>query len=212
MGSEPNVILYTAMSLDGYIAKEDGSFTVEIWGELLLMARISKYLIKDQVLNIITTIIFVFLACLILFRSLYFSIFSLIPLTFGVISNFVIMSIFKIALDPATVMISAIAIGVGIDDSIHFLLTYKNKLKKNLSTKDTILQTLSLTSRPILFTSIALILGFSVFFLSSFRPVVYFGALISFSMITCTFATLFILPSFLFITDRFRLKYKKNNN
>lgn len=193
------------------IARDDGRFTVEIWGELLLMARISKYLIKDQVLNIITTVIFVFLASLIFFRSLYLSIFSLVSLSFGVISNFVIMCIFKIALDPATVMIAAISIGVGIDDSIHFLLTYKNKLKNGLPIKDAILESLYLTSRPIVFTSIALILGFIVFFLSSFRPIVYFGALISISMLTCTFATLFILPSFLIVTDRFRLKYKKRN-
>jgi len=190
------------------IAKEDGRFTVELWGELLLMSRISKYLIKDQITNIITTVIFVFLAAVFLFRSIYFSIFSLIPLSFGVIINFSIMSIFKISLDAATVMIAAIAIGVGIDDAIHFLLNYKSKLKKDFLVKDAILETLNLTSRPILFTSIALIFGFIVFLLSSFRPVVYFGLLIAIAMLTCTFTTLFILPSFLIITDKLRLKYK----
>lgn len=195
------------------IAEEDGTFTVEPWGEVLLLSRISKYLVNDQVSNIISTVIFIFLSVLILFRSPYFSFFSLIPLSFGVVMNFLIMSIFKIPLDAATIMIAAIAIGVGIDNAIHFLLNYRNILRSgDVATKDAIIKTLELTSRPILFTSIALILGFVVFFLSSFKPIIYFGTLIALSMLTCTFGSLFILPSALLVTDKLRMKYRKKKN
>ena len=195
----------------GKICEEDGNITVEVWGEIMLLSKISKYLINDQIKNIISTVVFVFIAALILFRSPYFSFFCLIPLSFGVITNFTIMSVFKIPLDAATIMIAAIAIGVGIDDSIHFILNYKALLKKGLMTKEAISKTLEITSRPILFTSIALTLGFIVFFLSSFKPIFYFGLLIAISMVTCTFSTMFVLPSFLIITDKLRLKYKKRN-
>ena len=195
------------------IAEEDGTFTVEPWGEVLLLSRISKYLVNDQVSNIISTVIFIFLSVLILFRSPYFSFFSLIPLSFGVVMNFLIMSLFKIPLDAATIMIAAIAIGVGIDNAIHFLLNYRNILKSgDITTKDAITITLERTSRPILFTSIALILGFVVFFLSSFKPIIYFGTLIALSMLTCTFGSLFILPSALLVTDKLRMKYRKKKN
>jgi len=192
------------------IAKEDGRFTVEIWGETILLARISKYLIKDQVTNLVMTLIFVLIIVLILFRSVYYSVVSVVPLTFGVLMNFAIMSIFRIPLDAGTVMIGAIAVGVGIDNSIHFILNYKKALKEKLSTKEAVLKTLSYTSRPMLFSSLALILGFSVFFLSSFKPVFYFGILIAISMFNCIFATLFILPSIMLVTEKIRLFFHKS--
>ncbi len=187
------------------IAKEDGRFTVEVWGEIILLASISKYLVKDQIWSLSITVLFVFILTLFIFKSPYFAFFSLIPLSFGVLMNFTIMSIFNIPLDVATVMIAAISIGIGIDNSIHFILNYRSKLKENVSPKEAILYTLSYTARPMLFTSLALILGFSVFIFSSFRPVTFFGVLIAVSMFNCIFATLLILPSFFLITDKIRL-------
>ena len=203
--------LYKRLTKDlDAIAKETGVVTAEAWGELLIMSNISHYMIKDQIMNICSTLILVFLTTLLVFRSLYFSLMSLIPLSFGVMLNFAIMSIFRIPLDVSTVMISAVAIGVGIDDSIHFMLHYRHRLRDGVSVKDSVLETLHKTSRPITFTSIALILGFAVFFMSSFKPIIYFGVLIAISMVTCTIATLFILPSMLIILDRFRFKYRQN--
>jgi hypothetical protein len=194
------------------IADEDGNFTVEVWGELLLLSMISKYLVSDQFTNIISTIIMVFFLTLLLFRSPYYAIMSLIPLTFGVLMNFTIMSVFRISLDIATIMIAAISIGMGIDNSIHLILNYRKALNKNGNhTKEAILATLEYTARPMVFTSVALIAGFLVFLLSSFRPISFFGLLIAVAMFNCIFATLFILPSFLLITDRLRnILHKKN--
>jgi predicted RND superfamily exporter protein len=193
------------------IANEDGRFTVEIWGEIILLAGISKYLVKDQIWSLSITAILVFLINLIMFRSAYYALLSLIPLSFGVLMNFTIMSMLNIPLDAATVMIAAISIGIGIDNSIHFILNYRRRLKENMEYKEAILETLSYTARPMLFTSLALILGFIIFILSSFRPVVFFGILISVSMLNCIFATLFILPSFFLITEKIRfLLHKKN--
>ena len=123
--------------------------------------------------------------------------------------NFTIMSMLKIPLDIATVMIAAISIGIGIDNSIHFILNYRKKLTENVSPKEAVLYTLSYTARPMLFTSLALILGFTVFIFSSFRPVSFFGILIAISMFNCIFATLFILPSFFLITDKIRLIFHR---
>jgi len=186
------------------IANEDGKITVALWGEILLLSKISKFLISDQIWSLTSSILIVFLICLIYFRSFYYGLISLIPLTFGVITSFTVMSIFNIPLDIATVMIAAIAIGMGVDNSILFLINYRKYLKEGKPKHDAIFNTINFTSRSILFTSLALILGFAVFLLSSFRPIVYFGMLISISMLACVFATLFILPSFLLVTDKLR--------
>lgn len=108
-------------------------------------------------------------------------------------------------------MIAAISIGIGIDNSIHFIINYRKFLKNSKDAKEAILKTLSYTSRPMLFTSLALALGFIVFIISSFGPIIYFGLLIAISMLNCIFATLFILPSILLITDKIRLIFHKKN-
>ncbi|HBD93240.1 MAG: hypothetical protein A2015_11015 [Spirochaetes bacterium GWF1_31_7] len=179
----------------GKIAQDDARYGVTVWSELLLTTRITGYLIKDQIKSLVITLLFVFIITLILFRSLQYSLLSLIPLSFAVMSNFMLMSIFNIPIDAITVTISAIAIGIGIDDAIHFLIEYRRCLQSAPDSKTALIQALSATARPIIFTSIALSGGFLVFLLSSFVPVIYFGLLIAFSMATCCFATLVILPS-----------------
>ena len=192
------------------IAADDRSFTVEIWGEILLLSSISKYLVKDQVWSLSITVLLVFLITLLIFRSPYYAFFSLIPLSFGVLMNFTLMSLFRIPLDASTALIAAISIGIGVDDSIHFILHYKKAIKHGHNTVDAVLHTLIFTARPILFTSLALIFGFIVFLVSSFKPVGYFGMLIAISMFNCTFATLFILPSFFIVTDKIRQLFHKH--
>jgi uncharacterized protein len=187
------------------IAKDDGGFTVELWGEVLLLSNISKYLLRDQSWNLTLAVILVFVLMLVIFRSVYFSIIGLIPMVFAIIMNFTIMPIFNIPLDVATVLISSISIGVGIHNSIYFILFYRKNIREGKDLKTSILDTLEYTSRPIFFTSLALVIGFMVFLLSSYKPIIYFGLLIAIAMVTCTFATLFIMPAIFAVTDRFRL-------
>lgn len=190
------------------IAKEDGTITVTLWGEILLLSKISSFLISDQIWSLTVSAILVFLICLLYFRSFFFGLVSLVPLSFGVIMSFTIMAILGIPLDVATVMIASISIGIGVDNSIHFLIHYRRNLKKFKDIKEVISETLKSTSRPIFFTAMALVLGFTSFALSSFRPVAYFGLLIALSMLACAFATLFILPSFLLVLERIKIFFR----
>ncbi len=199
-------IMYNDLSK---IAAEDGRFTVEVWGELLLLASISRYLVSDQIINIISSVILVVLVVLILFRSLFYSLIAIIPLIYGVLMNFSIMSIFGISLDPGTVMIGAIAVGTGIDGSLHFLLNYRRILKTGIPVREAVDQTLAFASRPMVFTAVSLICGFMVFVLSSFKPILFFGLLISISMFNCVFAALFILPSAILVSDKVSSIFKK---
>lgn len=190
------------------IEKElNGKVKFELWGETIQLSKLSKYLLQDQISSIFFTLVLIFISVMIVFRSIYFAAHSLIPLVFGILMNFIIMSVIGIPLDIATILISSIVMGIGIDDSIHFLLTYKNALKSGLSSKDAIMHTFSVASRPIFFTTVSMVAGFLVFLLSTFRPIYYFGLLIAISMVNCTFASLFILPSFLLLTDRLRKRY-----
>ena len=177
---------------------------IETWGEIILLSKISKYLFEDQIGSLAFTFFLIIVVTMIIFKSFFYAIISTIPLLFGIMMNFSIMSLFNISLDAATIMIGAISMGVGIDSSLHFILNFRKAKKEKLSTKEALERTLAFTSRPIFFASLALIAGFLVFLISTFRPVFFFGLLISISMLNCTIATLLILPSFIMMIDRIK--------
>jgi predicted RND superfamily exporter protein len=95
-------------------------------------------------------------------------------------------------------MFSSVAIGVGIDDSIHLLIQYRRQTRIFHEDKQKIIShTLKITGRPILLTSLSLIVGLLVLTLSSFMPIVYFGMLVSLALLTTTLGALIVLPAML---------------
>jgi predicted RND superfamily exporter protein len=105
-----------------------------------------------------------------------------------------------IKLDLATSIIAAITIGIGVDDTIHFLNTFRHNSEKGYSIDENIARTLAVSGKAIIFTSIALIFGFSVLVTSSFIPVILFGILMATTMIATTIGALLILPAAIKIT------------
>ncbi len=126
----------------------------------------------------------------------------MIPMTFAILINFGIMGFTGIPLNGMTSLIVTLIIGIGVDGTIHFLLRLKRELsfseiEKNLSIEHLIYKTIRHTGKAILFTSLALILGFSVFLTSSMIGFVHFGILILLTMLNAMIGTLIYLPSLL---------------
>jgi len=116
-------------------------------------------------------------------------------MTVAVILNFGVMGWLGINLDMVTSMIAAITIGIGVDDTIHFLNTFRHNRAKGLGIDEAIEQTLAVAGKAIFFTSLALVLGFLVFSISSFIPVILFGLLMAMTMVATTIGALVVLPS-----------------
>ena len=130
-----------------------------------------------------------------LFKNLKAGLVALIPMSVGVIMNFGIMGWFGVRLDLATAIIASITIGIGIDDTKHFLNTFRYHREKKLSVDKTIEKTLAISGKAIIFTSLALIFGFSVLVASNFVPIILFGILVAITMIATTIGALLVLPS-----------------
>jgi len=170
---------------------------VEITGVDLIYLSLIDYLVRSQLLSIAISIIIVFFIISYTFRSFTFGFFGLIPIIFGLFLNFGAMSYFNIPLDFITSMISSIAVGLGVDNSIHYLIRF-SRTKHSLSLTERISAALVNSGIPIFFTSFTLISGFSVLLLSSFKPILYFGLLIAVTMIGCLIGVLFVLPAFIY--------------
>ena len=90
------------------------------------------------------------------------------------------MVVFRIRLDSGTVMIATIALGLVVDDTCHFLVRLRQRTRMQESLPEAIAETMRQTGRPIILTSVILVLGFAVLTLGSFTPTVCFGLVCSF--------------------------------
>jgi predicted RND superfamily exporter protein len=100
-----------------------------------------------------------------------------------------------VPLKPSTVLIFGIALGIAIDVTIRFLVNYRQELPANGNrVKPTILQTIHHTGISIIYTSLVLIAGFSIFIFSGFGGTKALGWLTSLTLLSATVTNLVLLP------------------
>ncbi len=174
-----------------------------LWGDSLAYLSISEILSRDQIKSVAVSMLLVMMVTVISFRSFKFGLLALIPMFTGIMLTIIAMNALKIPFDVVTVMFTSVAIGVGIDDSIHLILQYRRQERIVKSEIRTILQrTMRVAGKPILLTSTALVGGLLVLSLSHFLPIAYFGILISMVLASTTLGALVVLPALLAIFFR----------
>ncbi len=170
------------------------------WGRSMVLLSISETLARDQLWSAASSILLIFLVTALGFRSARLGAITLIPLLVGIMLNFVFMILLGIPFDVVTVMFSSVAMGVGIDDSIHLIIWYRRQLKELPEPADrpkALAGTLVIAGRPILLTSLTMVAGLAVLMFSRFMPILYFGMLVGLALFTTTLGALIILPAVL---------------
>ncbi|MFZ2632526.1 MAG: MMPL family transporter [Desulfosalsimonadaceae bacterium] len=183
-------------------------YTFRITGHPAMVIKSAGYIADGQIQSLWQSWVVVGIAILILVRSFLAGFLALIPLSVAFIINFGIMGLFGIRLDVATSVIAAITIGIGDDNTIHFINTYIYQRKKKIGATidETIAATHASAGKAIIFTSLALMAGFSIFIFSSFRPVILFGFLMSVAITATNVGALLVLPAIIKVAG---LTFKK---
>jgi predicted RND superfamily exporter protein len=170
------------------------SLDPQIWGGSLRFLDLSKVIRTDQGRSTVISIALIFLLTAFSFRSIRQGLYTLVPLVTAIMTNYVLMVAAGIPLDITTVMFSSVAIGVGVDNSIHFLLQYRKQLSLGIPPATAIQRTLEIAGRPIVLTTASVVGGLLVLLFASFRPIIYFGLLVATALTTAMVATLVVLP------------------
>lgn len=177
-----------------------------IWGDGTDAILFSDSIREDQRRATTVSFILVFLISVFSFRSLLFGLYSIIPIIVGIMANYVFMFFTHIPFDIITITFTSVIIGVGIDDAIHFLIRYKQKVASSGHSR-TVLHlraTIHETARPILLTTAAIVLGISMLAFGSYVPIRYFGILVSVSLLATMASTLIILPPVILVVEKIR--------
>ena len=135
-----------------------------------------------------------FVMFLILFRSITISLIALFPnvLSIGVVLGF--MGWAGIPLDLMTITIAAISMGIAVDNTIHYIYRFQHEFLHDRNYLATMHRAHSSIGFAMYYTSITVIIGFSILVMSNFIPSIYFGLLTGLAMLIALAAALTLLP------------------
>jgi len=156
-------------------------------------------LIKGQVYSLALAAAIVSLIMFLALRSISIGFLSIFPNMLPILVNFGIMGALAIPLDTGTAIIAAVAIGIAVDDTIHFLSEYKNRRASGIRIPRALQMVLFLKGRALFSSSLILCIGFSVVIFSSFIPTMHFGVLTAIVMITALVGDTYFLPSIIML-------------
>lgn len=166
-------------------------------GMAVRMQKMQRTMVTTQIRSFSLAFVLVFASILVGLRSIKLTLISVIPNIIPILSAFTTMAILDISLDPATVMVASIALGIAVDDAVHFLAGYRRERALGTENLAAIRATLSSVGPSITVTTITACIGFFALARSAFVPVAYFGMLSGIAMIFALAANLFLVPAML---------------
>ncbi len=173
------------------------NITIENSGVAEVTIALTDMITSSQITSLLTALLAVFIIVSVAYKSPIAGFFGIIPLFLSILINFGLMGVTGINLDMITSLVASIAIGVGVDYTIHFLSRYKaERLKSDdldLVTKNTILS----SGKGIITNAVSVGLGFAVLVFSKFVVLRFIGILVAVIMLTSSVAALTVLPALL---------------
>ena len=187
--------------LNQMIDPQVGKF--ELSNMMVLYNNILQSLFDSQISTLGFVLGIIFLMFLALFLSLRLALIAilvnLVPI--GLIFGF--MGCFAIPLDIMTITIAAIAIGIGVDDTIHYLHRFKKEFERSHNYALAVQASANSIGHAMEYTSVTIMLGFSILVLSNLVPTIYFGLLTMLVMGAALLANLILLPKVLMLIKPF---------
>jgi predicted RND superfamily exporter protein len=163
-------------------------------GLYVLLANLVSSLLEDQLVSFGLAALGVFLCMSIAFRSLRVGLISMLPNVFPLLLVIGGMGWTGLPINLGTAMIASVSMGLTVDSSIHYISGYLRARDAGASHREAVRSTHGSVGRTLVFAYLVLVFGFLVLTLSNFIPLVYFGALVSLSMVGGLLGDLVLLP------------------
>jgi predicted RND superfamily exporter protein len=179
-------------------------YDVYITGNSVVYARGTEFLIKHLFESVLIAIGFISLLMALMFSSVRMIVVSMLPNIIPLIITAAIMGFTGVPVKPSTIIVFSIALGISVDNAIQYLSRYRHELKVtgNDITRSTI-NALREAGFSMIYTSIVLVLGFSIFMVSGFGGTQALGMLVSTTLFIAMFFNVLVLPSLLLVLDKY---------
>ena len=169
--------------------------SIECTGTTVVALRTNDYLVQSLVNSLGMALLFISMIMAFMFRKKTILFASLITNLIPIFTVLGILSWLGISIRPPTAMTFSVALGIAVDDSLHFLLRYRKELKQGMTRAEAIKVTIMNTGSALMITTTILVSGFSVLLLSAFLPTYQFGLLSAGMIGTALLCDLTLLPA-----------------
>ena len=167
---------------------------VHLTGMLVLYNNMLQSLFRSQIATLGAVFMAILVMFLILFRSVKMSLVALVSNLVSAALVLGLMGWFSIPLDLMTITIAAITVGIGVDDTIHYVHRFRHEIAVDGDYWAAVNRCHRSIGRAIYYTSVTIMLGFSILAFSQFIPTIYFGLLTGLAMLAALVADLTLLP------------------
>lgn len=178
-------------------------FDVIITGTSVVFLKGTEYLVSNLLTSLILALIVISALMALLFTSARMIIISMAPNLIPQVMTAAMMGFLMISVKPSTILIFSIALGISVDNAIHFLSRYRLQLRlNNWAIKVSVINALRETGFSMIYSSVVLFFGFIIFTFSTFGGTEALGYLIAFTLLMALLSNLFVLPSLLLTLDK----------
>ncbi|MEW8323201.1 MAG: MMPL family transporter [Candidatus Thiodiazotropha taylori] len=172
----------------------DPRLNIEVTGESYLNSQAIDYMADGQLRSLLLMLGVIFIIIALTLINVRVGLVAVVVNVFPIAILFGVMGYFHIALDTGTIMVAAIALGIGVDHTMHFVVRYQRLINEGTPHIKSVMQVIRNESVPIVSTAVALAMGFTTLALSSFPPIALFGLLSAMVMLLSLIATFVITP------------------
>ena len=191
----------TLALIKAYIAKHfPADVKVHPTGNLVLLSGSTSDIVTGQIESLSLALGVIFVVMALMFLSIKVGFLVILPNVLPIVIFFGVMGWLGILLNIGTSLIAAIALGIAVDSTIHYMARLNLELHGEVEQKAALVRALQTVGAPIIYTTVALFFGFLTFAFSSFVPIQSFGILTGITMVTALGANLVLLPAVLATT------------
>jgi hypothetical protein len=182
--------------IDSIFPVED--YHITLTGTSIVFLKGTRYLVSNLMTSLILAILVIATIMYILFGSVRMVLISLLPNMVPLLCTAGLMGFAGVPIKPSTILVFSIAFGISVDDTIHFLAKYRQELDARAGRmKEAVIRAVKETGVSMIYTSIVLFFGFSIFTSSKFGGSQAIGILASFTLLMAMLSNLVLLPSLL---------------
>jgi predicted RND superfamily exporter protein len=166
----------------------------QVTGYYVLLNQLIESLLRDQWVTFSVAAVAILAMMTVAFRSAALALATLIPNALPVLLLFGAMGWLGIKVNMGAAMIAAVSLGLSVDGSIHYVMSYQRARREGFTLVAALESVQATVGRAAIFATLALVVGFATLCYSDFIPTIYFGALVSLSMIGGLLGNLLVLP------------------
>ncbi len=166
----------------------------QVTGYYVLLTKLIDSLLRDQWITFGVGAVVILVVMALAFRSFILAIATLVPNALPILLLFGAMGWLGVPVNMGAAMIAAVSLGLSVDGSIHYVMSYQRERRKSTSIDEALHLVQATVGRAAVLATLALVVGFATLCYSDFVPTIYFGVLVSLSMIGGLVGNLMVLP------------------